>query len=255
MPSLAELQVDFRRFIVGHGVLERGLSGVAGDGLDPAARLSIYRNNILISLTKVLAATFPVVARLVDRRFFDYAADTFIRESLPKSRCLSDYGGNFPTFLSSFTPAAGLAYLPDVAELEWRISRARCAEPLPPLSASALLEVAECDLGRVVFQLQPTSGHVSSRFPVDSIWIDNQPEASPSALSLRPSAVHLEVRAHPRITLRRLDPAVWHFRARAESGAALLDALEAALQISSEFNPGQALAALFQEGCVIGIFG
>jgi hypothetical protein len=159
VPSLAELQADFRRFIIGDGPPGPALTGVSGDGLDPAALLSIYRNNTVISLTEALATTFPVVVRLVDRRFFDFAADSFIKDSLPTSRCLSEYDRNFPAFLSAFTPAAGLAYLPDAAELEWLISRLRVAEPLPPISASALLEIEESDFEHIVFHIDPTIGY------------------------------------------------------------------------------------------------
>jgi hypothetical protein len=253
MPSLAELQSEFRRFIIGDGPPGPGLTGVLGDGLDPAALLSIYRNNTVISLTEALATTFPVVVRLVDRRFFDFAADSFIKDNLPTSRCLSEYGRNFPAFLSVFTPAAGLPYLPEVAELEWLISRLRVAEPLPPISVSALLEIVEFDFERIVFHIDPTIGYFVSRFPVDSIWMDNQPDAPSVALSPRTGDVHLEVHAHQGVRLGRLDPAVWHFRSRVARGEALGDALQNASRISNSFDLAQALAALFQESCVIGI--
>ena len=252
MPSLAELQSDFRRFIVEGGVPGPGLTGVSGDGLDPVARLSIYRNHAVISLTEALATTFPVVVRLVDRRFFDFAADSFIKETLPASCCLSEYGRNFPAFLSAFTPAARLSYLSDVAELEWLISRARVAEPLPPIAASALLEVAECDFERIVLHIEPTIGYLFSRFPVDSIWGNNQPGAPFAELSWQTGDVHLEVHAHHSIRFRRLDPAVWRFRTRVAEGKALGVAFQEALRISGQFDLAQALAALFHENCVAG---
>ena len=95
MPSLAELQSEFRRFIIGDGPPGPGLTGVSGDGLDPAALLSIYRNNTVISLTEALATTFPVVVRLVDR-VFDFAADSFIKDNLPTSRSYPSMARTFP---------------------------------------------------------------------------------------------------------------------------------------------------------------
>ena len=50
------------------------VSAILGDGLVPAQRLSIYRNHYNISLTEALKATFPVTSRLLDPRFFAYAA-------------------------------------------------------------------------------------------------------------------------------------------------------------------------------------
>jgi len=40
-------------------------------------------------------ATFPVVCRLVDRRFFGFAADRYIHDHLPAGPCLFEYGGTF----------------------------------------------------------------------------------------------------------------------------------------------------------------
>ncbi len=241
------------RFITGDGVPGPGLAGVSGHGLDPAARLSIHRNNTVISLTEALASTFPVVVRLVDRGFFDFAAGCFIKDNLPTSRCLSDYGQNFPAFLSSFGPAAGLSYLSDVAELEWLISRAALAERQPPIQASAMLGFAESELGRLVFQIEPTIRYLVSLFPVDGIWMDNQPGAPPTALSPQSGGIHLELQAYQGIRFRRLDPAVWRFRAQVAAGVSLEDALQDALAISSQFDLAQAIATLFQEGCVVGI--
>ena len=42
-------------------------------GIAPERRIQVYRNNRLITLGEALKATFPVVCRLVDERFFDYA--------------------------------------------------------------------------------------------------------------------------------------------------------------------------------------
>ena len=207
----------------------------------------------MISLTEALATTFPVVVRLVDRRFFDFAADSFIKENLPTSRFLSEYGKNFPAFLSAFTPAAGLPYLPEIAELEWLISRLRVAEPLPPIAVSALLEIAESDFERIVFHIDPTIGYFVSRFPVDSIWMDNQLDRAAEALSPQTGDVHLEVHAHQGVRLGRLDPVVWQFRSDVSRGETLGDALQNASRISNRFDLAQALAALFQESCVIGI--
>jgi len=87
----------------------------------PAVRLSIYKTNVLCRLTVALASSYPVVCALVGHGFFDYAATTFVRQALPTAACLNEYGGRFRSFLESFPPAAGVAYLSDVARLEWLI--------------------------------------------------------------------------------------------------------------------------------------
>ena len=42
----------------------------AWNGSDPAARLAVYRNNVMVSLLGVLADTFPVTRELVGDAFF-----------------------------------------------------------------------------------------------------------------------------------------------------------------------------------------
>ena len=97
---------------------------VRADGIAPERRIQVYRNNSLITLAEALKATFPVVCRLVDERFFDYAARAFIRAHPPRQPRLADYGEEFADFLAGFEPARSLPYLPDVARLEWAINLA-----------------------------------------------------------------------------------------------------------------------------------
>ena len=51
----------------------------AWNGSDPAARLAVYRNNVVSSLIDALADTFPVVQQLVGEEFFRAMAGVFAR--------------------------------------------------------------------------------------------------------------------------------------------------------------------------------
>jgi hypothetical protein len=99
MLTLGELQSLFRDAMLG-AEMSQLVGAIAADGLAPAARLQIYRHHVLTSLTEELQATFPVVCRLVDARFFGYAADTYIRHHPPEASCLFEYGADFPAFLA-----------------------------------------------------------------------------------------------------------------------------------------------------------
>ncbi len=116
MPSLRDLERDFARALLGEadGAV---LASVLGDGLAPAARIGIYRNHVFSTLTDALKATYLVVCRLVDARFFAYAADRYIRAEPPAGPCLFEYGESFPEFLAEFEPCRHLEYLPDVGRL------------------------------------------------------------------------------------------------------------------------------------------
>src|SRR5262249_59736878 len=83
----------------------------------------------LATLPAVLEPAYPVVSALVDRRFFGYAADAFIRRHPPAGARLGEDGADVPEFLAAFPPCAHLPYLPDVARLEWAVHRAPTAPP------------------------------------------------------------------------------------------------------------------------------
>src|SRR5262245_53926427 len=127
MLALHELQTAFLRPMLGPAESQL-LEVIVRDGLLPAARLQIYRHHVLTSLTDVLQTTFPVICRLVDERFFRYAADAYIRQYPPEAPCLFEYGAHFPAFLATFPPCRHLEYLEDVARLEWALHRAMHAE-------------------------------------------------------------------------------------------------------------------------------
>src|SRR5262245_5520911 len=101
MPALCDLQAAFLSAMFGSEEPQL-LETIVGDGLLPAARLQIYRHHVLTTLTDVLQATFPVICRLVDARFFRYVADVYIRQYPPAAPCLFEYGAHFPDFLATF---------------------------------------------------------------------------------------------------------------------------------------------------------
>src|SRR5712692_3733392 len=154
MPTLRELQAMFRHAMFGAEVPPL-VEAIAGDGLAPAARLQIYCHHVLTSLTEALQATFPVVCRLVDARFFGYAADTYIRQYPPATPCLFEYGAHFPAFLATFPPCRDLVYLADVARLEWALNVALHAEACAPIDTDALRDMAANDVAQLTFQYDP----------------------------------------------------------------------------------------------------
>ena len=76
MSSLRELQAGVRAALLADD--ERGVApDVVDDGLSASARLAVYRHHVFTSLTEALEATYPVVCRLVDRRFFGWVVGPF----------------------------------------------------------------------------------------------------------------------------------------------------------------------------------
>jgi hypothetical protein len=252
---LRELQADFAEAIL-QGDAPDLTSAIVGGVLAAAARIQVFRNHVLTSLTAALAATYPVVERLVGPGFFAYAADSYIRRHLPTGPCLSEYGGSFAGFLESFPACAGYPYLADVARLEWSMNRALHAEDATAIEPAALASLPADGAAWVTFELDPSAAWLRSPWPVDWIWRANQDGADPAAsVNLGAGGVRLEIRRQGEdiVTMRQLGPAEFAFRSALGAGASLGLAADAAATEDSRFDLTEALRALLGEGLMVGV--
>ncbi len=173
MLSLRELQSRFAEAVIGDdtgrldGHIETGNLSV-GD------RLIVYKESVFGILTSALASVYPVVERLVGEEFFRAACRVYIREHPSTSGDLHQFGGEFPAFIDEFPPAAELAYLPDVARLEWSVHRVFHAAEHSSLSVEQLATVSPADYDDLRFELHPACRLVASDYPVQRIWEVNQ---------------------------------------------------------------------------------
>src|SRR5712692_6038624 len=212
MPTLRELQRGVRDALLRDPAGAAALD-VVGDGLAPAARLAVYRHHVLTSLTAALETTFPVVVRLVDPRFFRYAADRYVREHPPAGPCLFEYGASFPEFLAVFPPCLPLVYLADVARLEWAMNVALHAPDAAPLTAEAVRALAPDALQALAVGLHPSVTLLRSPWPVDRIWRANQPGAGAAVVELDAGGACLQIwRRDDEVVFRALTPAALALR-------------------------------------------
>jgi Putative DNA-binding domain len=253
MSKLRELQCG-----IGHAILGQDeasiIAAIMGDGLDPAARLNIYRNHYNASLGEALMATFPVVCRLVDPRFFGHVASEFIKVSPPRQVCLFEYGEDFPDFLAEFPACASLVYLADVARLEWLINAALHSPAQDPLETSDLAHLDSADYPRLIFAFQPSLRLIESAWPIDRIWHLNRPGAADEGtVDLAAGGCRLEIRQLGEdVIFHGLEIGDFALRTALASGRALEAAIEAALVCDPAFDPAHGLRRLFAEGLVVG---
>ncbi len=249
MLALRELQAAFRRALPGEAEPAL-LAEIAEDGLTAGARLDIYRHHVLTTLTEVLMAAYPVVCRLVDPRFFAYAADRYIRGHLPASPCLTEYGASFAEFLAAFPPCRALAYLPDVARLEWALHVARHADEAQGLDPARLAAVPAAETPRVVLRLDPSVSYLASRWPIDAIWRAHRPEGDAGEpVDLAAGGVQLEIRrCADDVVFRALDAPTSALRDALARGRPLGEAAECALALGDDFPLAEALRDVLEEG-------
>jgi hypothetical protein len=251
MPNLLELQLQLRRAVLG-GDTAALAAAVCGDGLDPAARLQIYRNHAFATIGAVLEGTFPVVCRLVDKRFFAYAAHEYLREHPPHSRCLIEYGADFADFLAAFEPCKDLPYLADVARFEWALNTAATAREAFPLKMEALAGIPPEGTALLKVALQPSLSYFASGWPIDAIWLANQQKEVPT-VDFASGGTTIEIRrADDGFSWQRLDTGAFAFRRALAEGFALGTAAATAAA-DPAFDLAAALDRLFAEGLVVGL--
>jgi hypothetical protein len=251
MLSLERLQNTVARSVL--GTSHFGLSPLLSAGrADPWRRLRIYQNNTLASLTATLMAVFPVTVRLVDERFFRYAASEFIRRNPPREPRLVRYGADFPAFLRTFDGLAEMPFVAETARLEWAIAEALDAASLPSVGLSALESEDAATTPELV--LQPSLRFIISHWPAMSIWSAHQPGGDIDRIGWTRKAERIALwRKGDSIRFALLGSAQFSFRYSLSVGLGLEKAVARALTHEPMFDLVAALASLFGDGLVTGV--
>ena len=212
--------------------------------------MQVYRNNTFGSLTAALEDTFPVVCRLVDERFFAYAAHDYIQAHPPAAPRLAEYGGDFADFLAGFEPVGHLGYLPDVARLEWAVNAAYHAADAPRLDPARIAALPQERYAALHFVAHPSCRLFASAFPVDRIWQAHQPGGDlETRIDLASGGCRLLVdRNDGDIRFLALDAAGFEFLQALFAGNALQAAYEAAAAAGAAFDLIGALGTHLQRG-------
>lgn len=256
MPSLRELQRDFAATLL------------AGDRAAPpfattppelaVERIAVYRRALFANYRNALAATYPVVKRLVGEAFFNAAVDGFVAAHPATSGDLNIYGDAFSAYLSAYPPAESLPYLGGVAALEWAQDEANRAadDASPPQEVLAdLTLMAPADLPEARLALAPSCRLVASRHAILRIWQVNQDgyvgdervalDAGPDRLLVR--------REVPGVTIERVPAGEHAFLASLAAESSLGGAIEAAQNADAAFDLGTALRARIADGTIVGV--
>ena len=108
MPDLAEFQRSFAHALTFDeaGSLQR-------------RGFAVYRNTVTRGIVEALRSAFPTIDLLLGPEMFTLVALDFGTVCPPASPVLSDYGADFPSFLSAQPWTGELPYLAEVARLDW----------------------------------------------------------------------------------------------------------------------------------------
>ncbi|MEM6677541.1 MAG: DNA-binding domain-containing protein [Pseudomonadota bacterium] len=216
-----------------------------------AQRFAVYRNNVVVGLIDALAATYPAIQALVGETFFRAAAREFVLAHPPRSAVLIEWGGAFPDWIATFPPAAGVAYLGDVARLEWAWNRAYNAAEAVPIPIDALAALPSESLGATAIALHPSVAIVPAGFPIVSLWAQATGRVEGTRLDLGQPEIALIARPEAAVEVRAIDPGTATFLQSLAAGAPIETAAMAAG--GDEALLAERLAGLFQHGLAIAL--
>lgn len=242
-PGLHALQVDFARSII-DGAAPQLLPWIASRGIDPAARLQIYRNAILATQVDTLATDFPAVQRLLGEDCFDGWATRYAAWHGSTSGNLQNFGQAFAGFLEDQAELATLRWLGDLARLEWLRQCTILAEEAPALDLATLHASLLATGDDPVLVPLPCVHAMTSTSPILDLWRFSQ---SPDEVMVDIDAGSQGVllwRDHGQVAMQACAPATALFVKALLDGATLQGATAAALDFDSNADLAQLLAPL-----------
>ncbi len=133
-------------------------------------RLRVYADGYPARIQEVLAETFPAVAHVIGAAGLAGLTQRYIRTVTLRSYNINGAGAALPRVLGNDPLSQRLPFLPDLAELEWRIAVAFHARQHPPVDPAPLATWTLAEWKRVVLRFQPSVAIVCSRWPIRSIW-------------------------------------------------------------------------------------
>lgn len=172
MPAARALLDIQRRFLA--ALYDDGdvgpVAAIAGNGLEPAARLRIYRHACAETQIAAMRTTYPAVLALVGETFFEQAAQGYRRAWPSRSGNLQVFGEHLADYLQGLPQAQGVPYLPDVARLEWLRQESVLVADATSLTPAACVRALATLDGPLRLALHPSVRLLASPHAVLTIW-------------------------------------------------------------------------------------
>jgi hypothetical protein len=239
---LDRLQADFAAALVEPSAAAALAPALVGHDARVLDRLALYRGNVSAAWEKALANAYPVVRALVGNEFFGGLARAYGRAHPSVSGDLNHFGARFAEFIDGFEHARSLPYLGDVAALEWRVHAAHYAADPAALTRERIAALPPDELLMARFDLHPACTWLRSPFPIASIWLAHQPQATVALPdSLDRSELALVARPRWRVEVLVSSSGELAALARLREGADIEAAITAGLQAEPGFAFPKAL--------------
>ena len=187
---LNEIQAQFRDLLLSPAAtLENPDADFAGlfANDDLSARLKIYRNNVMTSVSHALMANFPLLEKLAGKEFLSAMARAYIMKHPPEDGYLGAYGSDFGEFIERSNTAKDFPWLADIARLEVFINLSVHAQDDTPMLPVDIAEIPPEKLENLCLKTRNSVFFLKSRWPLAKIrefCLDDRmktPDLAPSA--------------------------------------------------------------------------
>lgn len=166
--SLADVQLEFANALRYQNNGEH--CGIVSDHFTDEQRIQIYRNNFVISLSEVLAATYPLTEMLVGEECFQQMARQHVLSYPSTSGDVSGYGEHFEHTIQAFPAVIEAApYLGEMALCEWQkdnLARLTSQAHVDQRPLSCLADVPQEQQGALVFHLKDSITLIHSSYTI-----------------------------------------------------------------------------------------
>lgn len=235
MPDLATFQREFASALMEEGQAAPSFRSQA---------FAVYRNTSARGAVEALRASYPTVDMLLGEEMFTQVALDFRQEQPPGSPLLSEYGREFPGYLSRQPWTCELPYLADVARLDWL-----WLESFLAADAAAMPRPFE---GGSMIMLHPSARLAWLATPAMTIWLAHR--NSCGLLELDPEWIEegaLFTRPGLAVRAELIDPATYRLLLSCSSPSRVDDCVTAVAAAFPEADVPQLLGRCVASGALI----
>jgi len=161
--------------------------GIAGE-----TRLAVYAEGYVVRMREALHEVYEAIYQVLGERTFADLASAYAQRYPSHESNLSLVGRHLPEFLTSWPLTQRLPFLPDLAQLEWRVSLAFHATQEHPIDSQLMASLSLDAWERTALVFQPSVGFVSSAWPILDLW---------NARAQPRSAINIELVSRPQCVL------------------------------------------------------
>ncbi len=134
-----------------------------------AQGINVYRRNLLANAQRALNISFPTVFKLLDSDVSESLVYQFLRSSPPNQGDWTQWGNNFPHFLSTTEVGKNYPYLAGCATLDWHVHSALHGRDQTFAQAS-LEALSNNDPDHIFIEFNKNVKVFKSEFPLTEIF-------------------------------------------------------------------------------------